>query len=212
MHLRTAHRWTTTHCGGHGAKNAHKINVAYAPLGNNKDVRGLGNRMKIVSPQCGSAGHNRRIGFLFHCGTALHPGPYSRLGHRTEIPRVIFPSVPESTSFPLKIERRIAGTLAAQGSPEAPWFRREYVRLTACLDVHRHRRGHGPFSRSRSAEDLRRGRGERTRNRRLKRLRCARGGSGLFLPRSFLAGEALWPKHSKRPREPRVRGTHRAER
>jgi hypothetical protein len=53
MHLRTAHRWTTTHCGGHGAKSAHKNNVAHAPLGNKKDDPGLGKRMKIVSPQCG---------------------------------------------------------------------------------------------------------------------------------------------------------------
>jgi hypothetical protein len=74
MHLRTAHRWTTTHLGGRGAKNAHKNNVAQVQLSNKKDMQGLGNRMKIVSPQGGLSEYDKRIGILFQGCVVPQPG------------------------------------------------------------------------------------------------------------------------------------------
>jgi hypothetical protein len=41
MHLRTAHRWTTTHRGGHGAKNAHEMNVTQTLLCGKKIVHSV---------------------------------------------------------------------------------------------------------------------------------------------------------------------------
>ncbi len=38
MHLRAAHRYATTHFGGHGAISAHVKNVAQARLDNKKDI------------------------------------------------------------------------------------------------------------------------------------------------------------------------------